>query len=145
MRKNDTCDAKIVNTRLTKIFIAFFAPDERLPSSATLLQTNKRKWIFYLKLVSWFCYISLPQKQMRIEFLQPIRKNIDIAMEALVGDSNLLKVSFHTKRHSLFRGLFWFWWRSPWTSWSPPCSDHSILRLPESEPERKIVKKWILC
>ena len=37
MRKNDTCDAKIVNTRLTKIFIAFFAPDERLPSSATLI------------------------------------------------------------------------------------------------------------
>ena len=30
-------DTKIVNTRLTKIFIAIFAPDERLPSSATLL------------------------------------------------------------------------------------------------------------
>ena len=29
-------DAKIVNTRLTKIFIAIFAPHERLPSSATL-------------------------------------------------------------------------------------------------------------
>ena len=27
---------KIVNMRLTKIFIAIFAPDERLPSSATL-------------------------------------------------------------------------------------------------------------
>ena len=27
---------KIVNTRLTRIFIAIFAPDERLPSSATL-------------------------------------------------------------------------------------------------------------
>ena len=27
---------KIVNTRLTKIFIAIFAPGERLPSSATL-------------------------------------------------------------------------------------------------------------
>ena len=86
MRKNNAFDAKIVNTRLTKIFIAIFAPDERLPSSATLLQTNKRKWVFYLKLVSCFCYISVPQKQMRIEFLQPIRKNIDIAMEALVGD-----------------------------------------------------------
>ena len=36
MRKNDAFDAKIVNTRLTKIFIAIFAPDERLPSSATL-------------------------------------------------------------------------------------------------------------
>ena len=32
-RKNDAFDAKIVNTRLTKIFSAIFAPDERLPSS----------------------------------------------------------------------------------------------------------------
>ena len=38
MLKNDAFDAKIVNTRLTKIFIATFAPDERLPSSATLAQ-----------------------------------------------------------------------------------------------------------
>ena len=36
MRKNDAFVAKIVNTRLTKIFIAIFAPTERLPSSATL-------------------------------------------------------------------------------------------------------------
>ena len=35
-RKNDAFVAKIENTRLTKIFIAIFAPDERLPSSATL-------------------------------------------------------------------------------------------------------------
>ena len=35
-RKNGAFDAKIVNTRLAKIFIAIFAPDERLPSSATL-------------------------------------------------------------------------------------------------------------
>ena len=35
-RKKDAFDAKIVNTRLTKICIAIFAPDERLPSSATL-------------------------------------------------------------------------------------------------------------
>ena len=34
--KKDSFVAKIVNTRLTKIFIAIFAPDERLPSSATL-------------------------------------------------------------------------------------------------------------
>ena len=37
MRKNDAFVAKIVNTRLTKIFMAIFAPNERLPSSATLL------------------------------------------------------------------------------------------------------------
>ena len=37
MHKNGAFDAKIVNTRLTKIFIAIFAPDERLPSSATLI------------------------------------------------------------------------------------------------------------
>ena len=30
---------KIVNTRLTKIFIAIFAPDERQPSSPTLLKS----------------------------------------------------------------------------------------------------------
>ena len=36
-RKKDAFDAKIVNTRLTKIFMAIFAPDERLPSSATLI------------------------------------------------------------------------------------------------------------
>ena len=36
-RKNDAFDAKIVSTRLTKILIAIFAPDERLPSSATLV------------------------------------------------------------------------------------------------------------
>jgi len=40
MRKNDAFVAKIVNTRLTKIFMAIFALDERLPSSATLNNTN---------------------------------------------------------------------------------------------------------
>ena len=35
-RKNNAFVEKIVNTRLTKIFMAIFAPDERLPSSATL-------------------------------------------------------------------------------------------------------------
>ena len=39
-RKNDAFDAKIVNTRLTKILIAIFAPNERLPSFATLLLSN---------------------------------------------------------------------------------------------------------
>ena len=34
--QKDAFDAKIVNTRLTKIFIAIFAPDEMLPSSGTL-------------------------------------------------------------------------------------------------------------
>ena len=40
LHKNDAFVAKIVNTRLTKIFITIFAPDERLPSSATLLETD---------------------------------------------------------------------------------------------------------
>ena len=39
-RKNDAFDAKIVNTRLTEILIAIFAPDERLPSSATLAEAT---------------------------------------------------------------------------------------------------------
>ena len=37
MRKNDAFVAKIVNTRLTKIFMAIFALNERLPTSATLI------------------------------------------------------------------------------------------------------------
>ena len=37
MRKNDAFVAKIVNTRLTKGFMAIFAPTESLPSPATLL------------------------------------------------------------------------------------------------------------
>ena len=37
MRKNDAFVAKIVNTRLTKGFMAIFAPAESLPSPATLL------------------------------------------------------------------------------------------------------------
>ena len=36
MRKNNAFVAKIVNTRLTKGFIAIFAPAESLPSPATL-------------------------------------------------------------------------------------------------------------
>ena len=35
-RKNDAFVAKMVNTRLTKVFMTIFAPDERLPTSATL-------------------------------------------------------------------------------------------------------------
>ena len=36
MRKNDAFVAKIVNTHLTKGFMAMFAPAESLPSPATL-------------------------------------------------------------------------------------------------------------
>ena len=39
-RKKDVFDAKIVNTSLTKIFMGIFAPDERLPSSATLFRAK---------------------------------------------------------------------------------------------------------
>ena len=42
IRKNDAFVAKIVNTRLTKIVMATFAPDERLPSSATLRLIRSR-------------------------------------------------------------------------------------------------------
>ena len=40
MRKNDAFVAEIVNMRLTKTFMAIFAPDERLPSSDTLSSRN---------------------------------------------------------------------------------------------------------
>ena len=43
MRKNDAFVAKIVNVRLTKVFMAIFAPDERLPSSATCLDDEVGK------------------------------------------------------------------------------------------------------
>ena len=58
MRKNDAFVAKIVNTRLTKIVMATFAPDERLPSSATLCLIRSR-----IKAVGgdWgvFCFLFL--------------------------------------------------------------------------------------
>ena len=38
---HDAFDTKIVNTRLTKNFMAIFAPNERLPSSATLYENEK--------------------------------------------------------------------------------------------------------
>ena len=38
-RQNDAFVAKIVNTRLTNIFMAIFAPGERLPTSATLFRS----------------------------------------------------------------------------------------------------------
>ena len=41
-RKNDAFVAKIVNTRLTKGFMAIFAPAESLPSPATLMD----RWLF---------------------------------------------------------------------------------------------------
>ena len=40
-RKNDAFVAKIVNTRLTKGFMAIFAPAESLPSPATLIGSHK--------------------------------------------------------------------------------------------------------
>ena len=45
--QSDAFVAKIVNMRLTKIFMAIFAPDERLPSSATLdmCDVNFDNWL----------------------------------------------------------------------------------------------------
>ena len=40
MRKNDAFVAKIVITRLTKGFMAMFAPAESLPSPATLISAT---------------------------------------------------------------------------------------------------------
>ena len=48
MRKNDAFVAKIVNTGLTKIFMVIFAPDKRLPSFATLLDTRWKPPPHYL-------------------------------------------------------------------------------------------------
>ena len=52
MRRNGAFVAKFLNTRLTKIFMAIFAPEERLPSSATLAHISPyhqyRQWCFFL-------------------------------------------------------------------------------------------------
>ena len=58
---------KIVNTRLTKIFIAIFAPDERLPSSATLLASQD------LPKVDIFLN---PNEQDRVENISAMKRGI---------------------------------------------------------------------
>ena len=70
MRKIDAFVAKIVNTRLVKIFMAIFAPDERLPSSATLALVFPSKtlaaslWLyifrFWMKKVRDLCWENVP-------------------------------------------------------------------------------------
>jgi len=40
MRNNDTFVAKIVNTHITKVFMAIFALAERLPTSTTLITSH---------------------------------------------------------------------------------------------------------
>ena len=66
MRKIDAFVAKIVNTRLTKIFMAISAPDERLPRSATLMHSRD---IMFLEESSW-SYNS-PEFRERSERVNP--------------------------------------------------------------------------
>ena len=61
MRKKDAFVAKILNTRLTKGFMAMFAPAESLPSPATLIYSNVLAqgslhgyWCSVAKLVNFF-------------------------------------------------------------------------------------------
>merc|ERR1711963_1367218 len=51
-RKNDAFVAKIVNTRLTKGFMAIFAPAESLPSPATLVM-----YVFFVSYVPNVMYV----------------------------------------------------------------------------------------
>ena len=65
MRKNDAFVAKIVITRLTKGFMAMFAPAESLPSPATLGDRRKSIPIMGIRQVSWelsFAFIMKPIK-----------------------------------------------------------------------------------
>ena len=55
-RKNDPFVAKIVNTCLTKIFLAIFAPDERLPSPATLADTYAELVFYGIPYICHFFY-----------------------------------------------------------------------------------------
>ena len=61
MRKNDAFVAKIVNTRLTKGFMAIFVPAESLSSPATLALLDKEsvKKIVQLDLVIHPIFIDL--------------------------------------------------------------------------------------
>ena len=83
-RKYDAFVAKIVNTRLTKIFMAIFAPDERLPRSATLMQ-----WFLELSwpeipLVHFFCvYFHSPKR-----WIMEKAKLADLQMEYTVLGPN---------------------------------------------------------
>ena len=56
MRKNDAFVAKIVITRLTKGFMAMFAPAESLPSPATL-QNGKMAKNHFWSANKGFCVI----------------------------------------------------------------------------------------
>ena len=51
MRKNDAFVAKIVNTRLTKGFMAIFAPAESLPSPATLVTEEAHRAPNFLRAI----------------------------------------------------------------------------------------------
>ena len=66
MRKNNAFDKKIVNTRLTKTFMAIFVPDERLPSSATLV--DRRKYIVRQKLVNFQLHLTREYENCRCSY-----------------------------------------------------------------------------
>ena len=54
LRKNDSSVAKIVNTRLTQIFMAIFAPDERLPTSALPFNPGHMRHSAYLLIIRYY-------------------------------------------------------------------------------------------
>ena len=62
-RKNDAIVTKIVNTRLTKFFMAIFAPDERLPSPATLYDDDKEEGTGPCFLIQNSSYIHIDVNQ----------------------------------------------------------------------------------
>ena len=128
MRKNDAFVAKIVNTRLTKIFMAIFAPDERLPSSATLLDTWWGPQWGKSKSFSNFPTIFLPTS---------------IRVEDLKDPAQLLLGSAHHHRKLRLNTLYFF--QSPFslissTLWQCNCQNYSHVLLKVHAPTIVLVE-----
>ena len=68
-RKNDAFVAKIVNTRLTKTFMAISVPDEKLPSSATLPIIHILKSV-HLTIRIWFSWTTFLDLKQKFTFLK---------------------------------------------------------------------------
>ena len=67
--KNDSFVAKIVNTRSMKIFMTIFAPNERLPSSATLTRNvNDERYLWSKKIKLTYIFGGWPPLQTIFKF-----------------------------------------------------------------------------
>ena len=61
-RKNDAFVAKIASMRLTKTCVAIFAVAERLPTTATLVQTNRKSRPRHIDIGALFVLFVLEER-----------------------------------------------------------------------------------